>query len=721
MFDYDVVVIGAGSGGLVACKVANGLGKKTALIEKRKLGGDCTWFGCVPSKTLIKSANIAHDTTRLREFGLEPRGSVEFNAERVMAHVRAVVQADADGHPPESLEAEGINVLFGPARFLDDHSLMVGERKISSKRFVVCTGSHPFVPPIPGLDDIPYLTNMTIFDLEVLPKSMIVLGAGPIGIELSAALNRLGVKVTIVQRSANILKKDDKELVDRLVGILRSEGLEILAETKTTGFSRQGDKVVAAIEDKQGERQIESESVLVALGRRPNLDGLALEKAGVEFDASGIKVDRHLRTTAKNIYACGDVVPPYLFTHVAEYEAIVATTNACFGLPLKKVNYDNVLWATYTDPELAHAGLTEEQARQQYGDEIRIYRWEHKDVDRAKTDLAQNGLSKFICDKKGKLLGIHILGHGAGELMHEAQLAKSLGLPFSRIASVIHAYPSYSDAVRQPAKKCYVDTLQNNLFIKLIKVITAKKNRRRVIVGVVVLALIAGLFFSPVGDWLRATTKAWLVRGLEWTQSLGVWGPVFVVAFYIVACVLLLPGSVLTLGAGFLFQVVRGTIAVSIGSTLGACAAFLVGRTVARNWIAGKVARNKKFAAIDEAVAQQGFKIVLLTRLSPVFPFNLLNYAFGLTKISFWKYALGSWLGMIPGTIMYVYFGAGLRSLADVAAGTVEKGAAGKISFWLGGLVTVIVTVFITRIARNALKQAVPQTGGKAAETEIEQ
>jgi pyruvate/2-oxoglutarate dehydrogenase complex dihydrolipoamide dehydrogenase (E3) component len=306
---------------------------------------------------------------------------------------------------------------------------------------------------------------------------MIVLGAGPIGIELSAALNRLGVKVTIIQRSANILQKDDAELVDRLIRILRGEGVEILTETKTKRFTRRGRKIIAEIEDEKGQRQIEAESVLVSVGRRPNLDGLDLEKAGVEFDSAGVKVDRHLRTTAKNVYACGDVVPPYLFTHIAEYEAIIATTNACFGLPLKKTNYDNVLWATFTDPELAHAGLTEEQARRQYGDKVRIYRWEHKDVDRAKTDLAQNGLSKFICDNKGKLLGIHILGHGAAELMHEAQLAKSLGLPFSKIASVIHAYPSYSDAVRQPAKRCYIDILQNNFFIKLLKKIVPGKDK----------------------------------------------------------------------------------------------------------------------------------------------------------------------------------------------------------------------------------------------------
>jgi pyruvate/2-oxoglutarate dehydrogenase complex dihydrolipoamide dehydrogenase (E3) component len=334
MFDYDVVVIGAGSGGLVACKVANGMGKRTALVEKRKLGGDCTWFGCVPSKTLIKSANIAHET--------------------------------------KTLEAEGTNVLFGAGRFMDAHNLMVGERKISANKFIICTGSHPFIPPIPGLEDIPYLTNERIFDLEILPKSMIVLGGGPIGIELSAALNRLGVKVTIIERSPKVLQRDDPELVGRLLKTLRAEGLEILTETTATGFTRQGDSVVAEVEDKEGRRQIEAESVLVSVGRRPNLEGLDLERAGVQVHAAGVKVDKHLRTTAKNIFACGDVVPPYLFTHIAEYEAIIAATNACLPLPIRKTNYDNVLWATYTDPELAHAGLTEEQARQLYGDAIRI-------------------------------------------------------------------------------------------------------------------------------------------------------------------------------------------------------------------------------------------------------------------------------------------------------------------------------------------------------------
>ncbi len=241
----------------------------------------------------------------------------------------------------------------------------------------------------------------------------------------------------------------------------------------------------------------------------------------------------------------------------------------------------------------------------------------------------------------------------------------------------------------------------------------SKKITKIIILVIIILCVIAGAIFLPVKDWL--------IKSLEWTQGLGILGPVFVAAFYIVACVLLLPGSILTLGTGFIFKVVIGAITVSIGSTLGACAAFLVGRTVARKWIAAKVAKNEKFAAIDEAVAQQGFKIVLLTRLSPVFPFNMLNYAFGLTKISFWKYALGSWIGMIPGTIMYVYFGAGLRSLADVAAGNVEKGTAGTLFFWLGLVATIVVTVFVTRVASNALRHAVPQTTSETTISEQEQ
>lgn len=236
-----------------------------------------------------------------------------------------------------------------------------------------------------------------------------------------------------------------------------------------------------------------------------------------------------------------------------------------------------------------------------------------------------------------------------------------------------------------------------------------KKNAKLIMLGAIMVAVVAAILFLPVKDWL--------IRALQWTEGLGFWAPVFVAAFYIIACVLFLPGSVLTLGAGVLFGVIKGSIVVSVGSTLGACTAFLVGRTVAREWISAKVARNVKFGAIDAAVGEQGFKIVLLTRLSPAFPFNMLNYAFGLTRIPFWQYALGSWIGMMPGTVMYVYFGAGLRSLAELSTGKVETGTAGRVFFVAGLIATVVVTIFVTRLARRALKQAVPK--GNHTEFEV--
>ena len=390
-----------------------------------------------------------------------------WDTQNVMTHVRSVIRSVADSHPAQSFEALGINVTFGEPIFIDNHQIQLNQQTVSSDKFIICTGSAPLVPPIEGLENVPYLTNKNIFDLKTLPESMLVLGAGPISIELSAALNRLGVNVTILHRSEKILKKEDPELTDRLIMTLRDEGLNIMTNTKVGKFTNDKNEIVAHLENSND--TFHAKSLLIAIGRVPNLDHLKLKNAGVEYDMRGVKVDKHLRTTAKNIYAAGDIVPPYLFTHIAEYEAVIAATNASLPIPIKKTNYDNILWATYTDPELAHAGLTEEQARQKYGDNIRIYRWEHKNIDRAKTDLATNGLSKFICDKHGRLLGIHILGHAAAELMHEAQLAKSIGTPFRKIASVIHAYPSYSDAVRQPAKKCYIEHLENNPILKTTK------------------------------------------------------------------------------------------------------------------------------------------------------------------------------------------------------------------------------------------------------------
>ena len=364
MSDYDIVVIGGGSAGLVACKLANGLGKKTALIEKRKLGGDCTWFGCIPSKTLIKSANIAHDVRRLAEFGFGASEAGELNTDKVMEHVRSVVQADADGHPAESYKAEGIDVIFGASKFIDNHHIVIDNQTISAHKFIICTGSHPFIPEIEGLDEIEYLTNETIFGLGKLPKSMIILGGGPISAEMCCALNRLGVEVTVVEKSRHILMREEEDIANRLMDSLREEGVRFITEKKIGSVERLDEKIVATVYDKKNEpEEIVADALLIAAGRRPNLEDLDLGDAGVEYDEKGIKVDDHLRSTAKNIYAAGDVVWPYLFTHVAEYEAVIATSNAC--LPIKrKPRYDNVPWCTFTDPEFARVGLTEEHIRQ---------------------------------------------------------------------------------------------------------------------------------------------------------------------------------------------------------------------------------------------------------------------------------------------------------------------------------------------------------------------
>lgn len=662
MSDYDIVVIGGGSAGLVACKLANGLGKKTALIEKRKLGGDCTWFGCIPSKTLIKSANIAHDTQRISKFGLSSSQQIKLNTDNVMQHVRAVVQADSYSHPPESYEAEGIDVLFGSAKFVDNHRITIDSRTISAKKFIICTGSHPFVPAIDGLDQIEYLTNETIFSLNELPKSMIILGGGPISAEMCCALNRLGVNVTVVEKSRHILMREEEVLANRLMDLLREEGVIFITEKQIGNVERQDDKIVATVYDKKNEpEEIVADSLLIAVGRRPNLEGLDLRDAGVEYDEKGIKVDDHLRSTAKNIYAAGDVVGRYLFTHVAEYEAVIATSNAC--LPVKrKPKYDNVPWCTFTDPEFARVGLTEEQASKKFGGNVRVYELDHKDVDRAKTDLSVNGVTKVVCDNKGYILGIHILGHGAAELMHEGQLARTLGIKFSKIAQVIHAYPSYSDAIRQPAKKCYVDLLQNNIFVAFLRGVKAKRNRKKVIICGIVFALLVVLAIAGRGVLTLENLKTQSDALKEFSSNHYFWSVVTFVLVYIVAIGFSVPGAtLLTLLSGFLYGTIVAALYVNMGATVGATLAFLFVRYIAGDWVQNKYGQMlEKFNAEFD---RNGANYLLTMRFIPIFPFFLINIFAGLTKIRLWTYVWTTAVGILPGSLVFTNIGKQIGTL----------------------------------------------------------
>ncbi len=474
-YDYDLIAIGAGAGGFVSSKLAAGLGKKVAMIEKAKLGGECTNRGCVPSKALIKAAAVAHQVNHLRDYGLDAAGDLKLSTKNVMQYVRGAVKKVYDSHPAAAFEKLGITVLFGEPKFLDSHRISLGDKVLSAKKFMIATGSSAFIPPIEGLASVPYLSNENLFDLETLPASMIVLGAGPIGMEMASALNHLGVAITVVEMSERIMIREDEELTRLLADHLVAEGVSILTGTKAVHVSRKNGGITLTVEDAQKHRRdLQASSILVAVGRKPNVEGMDLEKAGVARTPKGITTDAYLRTTAPNIVACGDVVGPYQFSHMTEYQAVTAVRNAF--LPFrKKVNYDTVAWCTFTAPEFAHAGLTESEARERHGDAISVYRYEYKNTDRGRTDLAEFGRAKFICDKRGRLVGAHILGERAGELIHEAQLLRHLNLSFTKIAPMIHIYPTFADVVRQPAKLLYVDRLRNNPVLKLLAKVLGKK------------------------------------------------------------------------------------------------------------------------------------------------------------------------------------------------------------------------------------------------------
>jgi len=463
---YDLIIIGGGSAGLVAAKFAKGLGKRVAIVEKDKLGGDCTHFGCVPSKALLKSAHVAADLKNAEKYGLSIDDST-LDTSNVLSHIKNIIAGVYTGETPEVFREEGIDIIPGYASFMNDYQIDVSGRVYESEKFVIATGSSPFIPDIKGLSDIDYLTNETIFSMDKLPESLLAIGGGPIGVELASAMSSLGVDVALVERSANILPKEDAELTSLLKEKLKDDCLKILNNTKVLEIEDMGNFIRAKTEGEVDE--ISAEKVLVAVGRRANLDGLKLEKTSVKRDSKGILVDEYLRTAAKNIYACGDVVPPYQFTHVADYEAVIAVRNAFLPFRQKR-DYSSVSWATYTEPELARGGLTESEAVSRFGkDNVRVFKYKYEHVDRGITDSNTLGLAKYITNKKGKLVGIHILGSRAGEVIHEPMLAMKNGIPFHKIKDMIHIYPTYSYVVRQPSKYAAIEMILDNPLVKLLK------------------------------------------------------------------------------------------------------------------------------------------------------------------------------------------------------------------------------------------------------------
>lgn len=475
-YGYDIVVIGGGAGGLTAAKTANGLGKRVALIEKTdRLGGECTWTGCIPSKTLIKTAQVAWHATHLDTYGLQSKKPIELNLENVMPYVRAVIQEDYQSHQPKVIKKEGIDVLFGDAHFVDNHTIVVGEQAVTFNKAIITTGSYPFVPPIEGLTTISYLTNENLFSLDQLPASMIILGAGAIGSEMASALNRLGVSVTLVEMHDRIMPKEDEEVVSLLAATMQDEGVSIVTGVKATKVTQATNAIEVTIQNKDNtERYMQASSLLVAVGRRPNIEGLHLGRAGVKATERHIVTDNRMRTTVANIYAAGDVVGPYQFSHMAWYQAMVAARNACVPFFKQKIDYSHVAWVTFTAPELARMGMTESEAREKV-DTITVFKKPYKEIDRAVTDRTTNGLAKYIVDKKGHLLGAHIVGARAGELIDELQVAKNQGMPFYTLSRIIHVYPTYAEINWHVARGAYIHHLKQNFFIKLLQWLFLKK------------------------------------------------------------------------------------------------------------------------------------------------------------------------------------------------------------------------------------------------------
>jgi len=485
---YDIIIIGGGPAGLVAAKMAKGLGKTVAIIEKEaQLGGGCTWTGCVPSKSLVHVANLARARKHLLPF-LNSSDSETINTASVMDYVHTKMQLVYQTHTPEVIEKEGIDVIFGAPSFVDRYTVKVGDSNYSAKKYIIATGSHPSIPPIKGLDVVPYFTPDTLFAKKELPKSIMILGGGPVGVEIACALSALGIKTTLIEMNKRLLSKEDPELTAILENEMVNSGVTLKLGTKARAVSYYDSTIkVDCTETDKSKVSCTAEAFLVAIGRKPNIEGLRLQDIGVQTDKHGIKTNNKLQTTVSNIYACGDVVGPYLFSHMAEYQAVVATRNACIPVFKKTLNYRDIIWVTFSHPEFARAGLTEAEAREGYKGKIRVYRMHFDQIDRGRVDNVRVGMAKIICDQRNRILGAHILGPCAGEIIHEVQVGKYYNLPLTKLYNPIHAYPTYSELIWHIAKKAYILSIEKNWFINIIRTLwrtPMKKDKKPIIIHV---------------------------------------------------------------------------------------------------------------------------------------------------------------------------------------------------------------------------------------------
>jgi pyruvate/2-oxoglutarate dehydrogenase complex dihydrolipoamide dehydrogenase (E3) component len=448
---YDLVIVGMGSGGMVGAEFAATIGLRVAVVERGRVGGDCLWTGCVPSKALLASAKAAHTLKVADGYGLPSVDPLDIDTSLVWKRIRAIQQEVAGtDDDPERYRAMGVEIIPGKARITGPNTVeVVGDSHTLETRFILlCTGSRPLTPAIEGLKEAGYLTSETLFEIERAPRSMVMIGGGPIAIEMAQAFVRLGIRTTVLQKGPGILPRDEPDLVAALTAKLRAEGVDLRLDVETERVAvAEGRKIVYGTEAGEPAKW-EAEELLVAVGRRPNVEGLGLEEIGVKVGRRGIEVDERMRTTVPSIYAAGDVAGRFLFTHSAAYETVRAIRDAFY--PGKGKVTDFVPWCTFTDPELAHAGLTVAEAEKKHGDDVEVWRMELAHSDRARADGAADG-AIVVVTAKGKVVGAHILAPSAGEMIHELALAINEGMKLSELASLIHVYPTLSTGIGQLA------------------------------------------------------------------------------------------------------------------------------------------------------------------------------------------------------------------------------------------------------------------------------
>ncbi len=467
---YDLVVVGMGSGGMVAAEFAASLGLQVAAVERSRVGGDCLWTGCVPSKALLASAKVAHHLRNAERWGLPAPGRLEIDTALVWQRIRATqAEVASTDDSPERFRQLGVEVVFGTARVAGPHSVEVDGRFLPTRYVLVCTGSRPATPPVDGLAEAGYLTSENLFELERAPRSVVTIGGGPIAIEMAQGLARLGVSVTVVQRGPTILTRDEPELVAMLSQRLRDEGVDLQLDVSVERVSVEGGlKVVHGRQDGH-EVRFAGEDLLVGVGRTPNIDELELPALGVRVGERGIEVDERMRTSVPSIYASGDVAGRYLFTHSAGHEALRAVRDMFF--PGKGVVSDLVPWCTFTDPELAHVGRTEAEARQVYGqDEVVTRRVDLSHSDRARADGDSSGRIIAVCGRNHRLLGAHILAPKAGEMIHELAYIVSRKGRLNELSKLVHVYPTLSTSIAQlAAEATFEDAKRLRWLMKLAR------------------------------------------------------------------------------------------------------------------------------------------------------------------------------------------------------------------------------------------------------------